>query len=135
MMKRLRIMICDDEPIIRRQLAAYLAGYGDADEAGDGTEAIDLARRAIENMNTYDLICLDIRMPYVDGQQALDQIRKLEQQHHISDPSRILMISSLSDPGNVQQAFEKECEGFIIKPFKKRDVIKQLENLGLAGLS
>jgi len=64
-----RFLIVDDDPICRELLRSIFSHYGDCDAAFDGSEAVDAVRLAIEDAHPYDLICLDIMMPGVDGHE------------------------------------------------------------------
>ena len=66
----MKFLIVDDDPLYRDLLSHYLAPYGRCDEAHDGAEAIGIFRVALQNQERYDLICLDILMPDMDGHQV-----------------------------------------------------------------
>ena len=75
-----KFLIVDDDPACRRLLKHFLSPYGHCDLAFDGREAIAAVRIAMDNESPYDLICLDIMMPEMDGQTALREIRGLEEE-------------------------------------------------------
>ncbi len=129
----MKILIADDDPVIRKQLAMYLKDVGKSDFATDGSEAIVKANNGMVAGKTYDLICLDIRMPAMDGQAALEVIRKLEKKHNVPPErySKIIMITSVDNAQSVLTAFNNACESYITKPFRKREVLEQLKQIGL----
>ncbi len=110
-----------------------MARYGDCDVAIDGVEAVAAIELALDNSRPYDLVCLDIMMPNMDGQAALHEIRKLETKHgiQIGDGSKIIMTTALSDPKNILRAFDEQCEGYIVKPVTSEKIIKLLKDLNL----
>ena len=99
----------------------------------DGEAALSAFRHAFEEGRAYTLICLDIMMPEMDGHSVLRNIRAFEQQEDVarSDIARVVMTSALDDSQNVLGAFKEGCEGYIVKPIKKADLVHQLEKLGL----
>ena len=72
----MRILIVEDEITCRMLLKEILSLYGDCDIAVDGEQAIYAFRLAWEENKPYDLICMDIMMPNIDGQKALEKIRE-----------------------------------------------------------
>jgi two-component system chemotaxis response regulator CheY len=131
-MSALNILICDDDPIIRKQMAAYLAGYGAIEEASDGAQAVARVEQALAAGTPYALICLDIKMPNLDGQQALERIREMERRAEPAGvtPARILMCTSISDVQSTLHALDQSCEAYIVKPFRKRDLAVHLDRWG-----
>ena len=63
----------------------------------------------------YDLICLDIMMPGMNGQEALKLIREEESKAKIKG-SKVLMTTALDDSKNVMSAFKEQCDGYLVKP-------------------
>jgi two-component system chemotaxis response regulator CheY len=81
----------------------------------------------------YDLICLDIVMPEMDGQEALKEIRCLEKKAGItgSDFTKIIMTTALADKTNVVEATLQGCDYFLVKPIQKAKLQEQLRKLKL----
>ena len=94
----MKILIVDDDFASRLLLQAVLSRYGECHIAVNGREAVEAFRAAQENVG-YDLICLDIMMPDVDGQTALKEIRALEEARGISSSAgaKIIMTTALDD--------------------------------------
>ena len=88
---------------------------------------------ALIKKEPYDLVCLDIMLPGLEGQGVLKQIREWEAKSNIHglDGVKIIMITALGDSKNILQAFKSQCEGYIVKPIRKSKVIDQLNALGL----
>jgi two-component system chemotaxis response regulator CheY len=129
----MKILIVDDDFSNRKVLEEMLKSYGSTDLAVDGKAAVDKVRAALTAGAPYDLICLDIMMPEMDGHEALKQIRALELAEG-KDPgtgAKIIMTTSLGDSKNVFASFKRECDSYLVKPFVNATLQVELRKLGL----
>jgi len=76
----MRILIAEDDYASRKFLYKFLSAYGECDITIDGIEAVDAFMLALDEGKPYDLVCLDIMMPKLDGTRALKAIRDVEKQ-------------------------------------------------------
>lgn len=129
----MKTLIVEDDFTSRLILQELLRKYGPCHFANNGREAVEAARLALEQGEVYDLICLDIMMPEMDGQQALREIRALEESRGINSDkgSKIIMITVLGDYTNVRQAYHNLCDTYLTKPIDKGKLIGSLQTLGL----
>lgn len=129
----MRILIAEDDRISRSFLQKFMQSYGEVDMAVDGMEAVDLYMDSIKQNNRYDLLCLDIMMPKVDGLKVLKVIRQFEKQHGISQENhlKIIMMTALADVGYVDEAFRQGCDAYASKPVDTDKVEEVMRNLGL----
>jgi two-component system, chemotaxis family, chemotaxis protein CheY len=129
----MKTLIVEDDFTSRLLLQELLKGYGPADAAVNGQEAVDAARTAMDAGEPYDLICMDIMMPEMDGQQALKEIRGLEQDRGIisSKGAKIAMTTALNDVKYVNAAFRNLCDGYLVKPIEKARLLSELRGMGL----
>ncbi|MBF0199052.1 MAG: response regulator, partial [Planctomycetes bacterium] len=118
-------------------LSELLKVYGTCDTAGTGEEGVEAVSLSLEKKQLYQLICLDIQLPGINGQEVLKKIRFLENEHRISGGagSKVLMVSAHSDQSNVMNAFRSSCDGFLVKPFSKDRLQKHLKDLNLINNS
>lgn len=128
----MRILIAEDDFANRIFMYRFLSKFGDCDITVDGIEAVEAFNMALEEKEEYDLICLDIMMPVLDGYQALEQIRRKEEEMGIPDENRakIIMITALSERRNVSKAFELGCTAYAGKPIDQKkfeNVLRKLE--------
>ncbi|WMJ87674.1 response regulator [Anaerocolumna sp. MB42-C2] len=128
----MRILIAEDDLVSRKFLFKFLSTYGECDLVVDGVEALDAFLMSMKDGNPYDLICLDIMMPKVDGVKVLKYIRDLESQQGVlpEKRSKIIMTTALAETQFVQNAFDIGCDAYAAKPIdtqKLIDVLKKLE--------
>ena len=127
----MKILIAEDDLTSRLFMNKYLSKYGACDVAMNGMEAIELVASALENGKPYDLICLDIMMPKVDGIKALKTIRELEQTFLSTRqiPSKVIMTTALNDKDTVEEAYKLGCEAYAWKPIdinKFNDILRKI---------
>ncbi|MFP4550568.1 MAG: response regulator, partial [Spirochaetales bacterium] len=110
-----------------------LEEHGAVELAVNGVEAIDAVTNRLKDGKTYDLICLDIMLPGMDGQEALKRIRAAEASagYAVGQGSKIVMTTALSDANNVMSAFRGEADGYLVKPIERDKLEQQLNALGL----
>lgn len=131
----MRCLVVDDDEANRKVLAAFLAPYGKCDLADGGEMAIDLFKKSIEESVFYDLVCLDIMMPGRDGVTTLREMRQAEDLADVSaaERAKILMVTAVVDKKIVMEAFKIGCQGYVIKPLERDEIIRQLRNLKLVA--
>lgn len=101
----MKILIADDEPIIRMGLKAMLQEMGHAvTAASNGREALRLIRR-----RSFDLAILDIKMPYTDGLQAAKTLAR-------TAPLPIVLLTAFSEKDLVEKASDLPIHGYLVKP-------------------
>lgn len=129
----LRILIAEDDMASRKFLSKFLSQYGECDVVVDGLETIDAYMISMREKMPYDLICLDIMMPKIDGVKVLKAIRDLETQKGILPEKRtkIIMTTALAEADLVKTAFEYGCEAYASKPIDTEKFIEVLVKLGL----
>jgi two-component system chemotaxis response regulator CheY len=126
-----RILIADDVEMNRLLLETMLGELGEVDLVTNGIEAVQAAEEALVREDPYDLICLDVEMPIMDGLEALHTFRSAETRHG-ARRSVIFMVTASSDPEHMLQALENEgCDDFIIKPVTKKSLLAMVEKHGL----
>lgn len=127
----LRILVAEDELISRILMQEMMKGLGCVHTAANGKEAIEAARMALQRRKPYQLICLDIMMPEVDGLAALAAIRQLEDEADLPpmQSARILMTSASGEMSHVKAAAAGRCDGYLIKPIERNALMRQLAKL------
>ena len=131
----MKTLIVEDDFTSRLLMQEMLKDLGQVLVAVDGQEAVEAVRLALKNGEPYDLICLDILMPDLDGQQALRVIREMEADREIlpGQGVKIIMTTSLADLENKARAFVSQCDGYLTKPIYKRLLLAELDRLKLTS--
>ena len=129
----MKSLIVDDEKINQSILLHFLSNYGQCITAEDGEEAIYEFKEALLQNEPFQLICMDIMMPKIDGHRALKEIRYLEKCYNLPKESfaKVIVTSALSDSGNANMAFYQDhADAYLIKPIHIKqlaDLLKQLQ--------
>jgi len=123
----MKILIVEDDLSSRKFLYKFMCNYGECDITVDGMEGLDAYLMALDDEEPYDLVCLDIMMPKVDGVKVLKTIREIERQRNIEgdNMTKIIMTTALNDVDVVKNTFDSGCEVYATKPID----IKKLENV------
>ncbi|QUH25575.1 response regulator [Serpentinicella alkaliphila] len=128
----MRILIAEDDMVSRKFLNKFLSQYGECDLVVDGLEAIDAYMMSLKDDEPYELVCLDIMMPKVDGVKVLKAIKDLENQKGVSvnGGAKIIMTTALSEAQFVQKAFQYGCDAYASKPIDIEKLEQVLDKLG-----
>lgn len=113
----LKVLVVEDEALIRMDLAEMLTeeGYVVAGEAGDGEQALELARRLHP-----DLVIMDIKMPKVDGIAAATAI--VEERI-----APVVMLTAFSQRDLIEQARDAGAMAYLVKPFARHELVPAIE--------
>lgn len=113
-----RVLVVDDEPMVREVVTAYLQRDGFAvSEAADGQEALDALRRS-----TPELVVLDVMLPKVDGFSVLNHLRKL------SDVPVILLTARAEESDRIL-GLELGADDYVVKPFSPRELTARVRSV------
>ena len=113
--KKIRILVAEDETIIRLDLVEMLteAGYEVVAQAENGAVAVDLAK-----LHKPDLAILDVKMPEMDGITAAEQIITL---------APVLMLTAFSQRDLVERARDAGVMAYVVKPFSISNLVPAIE--------
>lgn len=123
----MNILIVEDDFVSRKFMTKFLSKYGTCQTAEDGELAINMYKEAVKSGNSFDLICMDILMPKLDGYETLEQIRKFEEEQGFTRQQevKVIMTSGMDTSTNAMKAFELGCVAYTSKPI---DIV-QFDNL------
>ncbi len=130
----MRVLIVDDDFYCRSYLQEILHPHAFCDVAVNGDEAIYAFRRALTEAKPYDLICMDLVMPEIDGHHALREIREIEREQGISEETqaKVIITTVLDDSEDTHNAFFLGgATSFLVKPIDETMILTELKRLGL----
>ena len=121
----IRILLADDHDLVREGLSSLLATDPDVTVVGEattGAEAIELTRKLAP-----DLVLLDIRMPDLDGLQAVAAIKRERPQ------TAVLMVTMYEDPGYLVKAIGAGATGYVLKGIRRADLLQMIRTVAGGG--
>lgn len=129
----MKVLIVEDDFSSRKIMLNFLSPFGECDVAIDGREAVSAFIEAYEQGAPYNLVCLDIMMPEMDGHAVLKQMRAYEEEKNLDEKraAKVVMTTALDDSSNVLGAFKSGCGAYIVKPIDKQRLLQEIRKLGL----
>ena len=126
----LRVLLVEDDFASRLLLQIFLSRYGECHVAVNGREAVQAVRSAFELGQRYDLVCMDILMPEMDGREAVRQVRALEEAHGIfsTEGAKIIMTTTVDDIKQVIRCFKELCDAYLMKPIDLAELLRQMKS-------
>jgi two-component system chemotaxis response regulator CheY len=130
---KLKILIVEDDFPSSKIMEEYLSEYGDCTTAANGAEGVEAFKNALEAGAPFNLVCLDIMMPEMDGHEALRTIRQIEQEHGIFDPNGVgvIMTTAKDRSRDMIRAFDEGCASYIVKPVDHEKLVAEMQKLDL----
>ena len=120
-MKAIRILVADDESVVRDGVVAILSFQSDmkvVGEAEDGEKAIEIARQTKP-----DVILLDMRMPKIGGLEAIPKLKEA------SPKSHILVLTSFAESDQVYLAIKAGALGFLLKDTRRDQLLQAIRDV------
>jgi len=133
----MRTLIVEDVHFLALILQRIIEPYSSADFAHNGAVAIEKYTKAYTKGKAYDLICLDLLLPEMDGFEVLRSLRQFEEECNlpVNERTKVVVISTFNDQKTVAKARAAGCDSYIAKPFRKDRVLRTIEKLGLIKYS
>ncbi len=118
MKERVRLLICDDHPIVRAGFEGILAGNPDFEvvgEAGDGREGVEMARRLRP-----DVVLMDLRMPQMEGVEAIGKIKAERPE------TQVLVLTTYDSDADILRAIEAGATGYLLKDAPREELFRAI---------
>ena len=131
----MKTLIVEDDFTSRIFLQEMLKSYGRVDIAVNGRESVEAVQASLSAGEHYDLILMDIMMPEMNGQEALQHIRNAEETAGIiiGKGAKVIMTTALGDKDNIMDAFRHAADGYMVKPVDKQKLLEKLRELELTA--
>jgi two-component system chemotaxis response regulator CheY len=128
-----RVLLVEDDFASRLMMQAFLSSYGECNIAVNGREAVEAFAAALRQGQKYDLICMDIMMPEMDGREAVRRVRALEQEHGIlsTQGAKIVMTTAVGDIKEVNRCYGELCDGYLTKPIDLAKLLGTMKSFQL----
>lgn len=121
----MRVLVVEDERDLARALAEGIRRDGYAvDTAFDGREALEKLA-----VTPYDIVCLDLNLPDVDGIQVCREIRERGAREDQSDPPRVIMLTARDALSDRVAGLDQGADDFMVKPFALAELLARLRAL------
>jgi two-component system, chemotaxis family, chemotaxis protein CheY len=130
----MKSLVVEDNKICSLMMKKMLSRFGAVVVVDDGEKAIRVFKETLGSDEPgYDLICLDNHLPGLDGQDVLEEMRRLEQNSNIDVESRakIFMCSASNNKRNILQAFKADCDAYLFKPVDPHKLLEVLKDKAL----
>jgi two-component system chemotaxis response regulator CheY len=129
----MRALIVEDDFTSRLLLQTFISKYGECHVAVNGKEAVAAFRASLADAKPYDVICMDVMMPEMDGRTAVSEIRALEEAGGTFSTRgvKIIMTTALDDPTDVIQSFRVLCDAYLVKPIDTAKLLNQIRDFHL----
>ncbi len=133
----IKILIVDDEKIIRKAMAQTFGKYGECTIEDSGQAALKAFIKALKADDPFDLLVLDISLEDKSGLDVLKEIRIIEKSRKIkpADRSKIIMATGNQKLKMVKACISAGCDNYIVKPLKPVEVVEALEKIGIPPLT
>jgi two-component system chemotaxis response regulator CheY len=131
---RPRVLLVDDDLLSCKQLEKYFSPHAACDVRSDGRSAVDAFAQALGQGAPYDIVCIDIVMPGLDGSQTLELMRTIEDEFGVDemDRARVIITTEKNDPKSIFQAFfDQHVFAYLVKPIKQQTIETELKKLRL----
>ena len=131
----MRVLLVEDDFASRVLLQSFLSRHGECHVAVNGREAVEAFGAAAGRGQRYDLICMDIMMPEMDGREAVRQIRALEEARGIpsNQGAKIVMTTAIDDIKEVMRCFNELCDAYLTKPLDLSKLLGHMRTWNLVG--
>lgn len=132
----MRCLIVEDVDFEREMMEFFLADHAETDSAKNGEEAVELFTRALTEGRPYQLVCLDILMPAMNGQVALKKMRQAEAAAGAAaaHKSVIIMTTAMNSREDMEEAlWQGDCTDYLVKPIILADLVALMRKYKLVS--
>ena len=127
----MKTLVVEDTLTTQMVFSEQLSTYGECVAVSSGADAIEEFQGALSKGAPFDVVCLDVRMPGINGLNVLAVLRKHEDESGKSGHTKIIMTTAVTAEEAVDKAHRKHCDAYLTKPISAEDLEKTLKELHL----
>lgn len=129
----MKVLIAEDDFASRKVMNDYLSKFAECDIAIDGREAITAFNMALTEGDPYDLVCIHILIPELDGYEVLKTIRIMESENRIQSPkkAKVIFTSDVNESKYETKSFNMETVVYLKKPIQSNELEEELRKLAV----
>jgi two-component system chemotaxis response regulator CheY len=129
----MKTLIVEDDFTSRLVLQKFLSQFGECHIAVNGKEAVEAFRAALDDSRQYDLVCMDLMLPEMDGREAVGRLRALEQERGVLSTSgaKIIMTTAVDDLKTIGRCYQELCDSYLVKPINLAVLLSEIRSHGL----
>ncbi len=129
----MKTLVVEDDFASRLFVQKVLSAYGEVHIAVNGKEAVEAFQIALDEGWPYDLVCMDLKMPEMDGHEAIQKIKELERAADVpfDNEAKTIILSAFGDIKNVATGFSRGADAYLVKPLDKNKILGEIKALNL----
>jgi len=129
----MKTLVVEDDFASRLFVQKVLSAYGEVHIAVNGKEAVEAFQMALDEDSPYDLVCMDLKMPEMDGHEAIQEIKELERAARISFENEVktIILTAFGDIKNVTAGFSRGADSYLVKPLDTNKLLEEIKTLEL----
>ncbi|MBF0551224.1 MAG: response regulator [Deltaproteobacteria bacterium] len=127
----MKVLIVDDEPETRQAMLGIMEQLGECQAVENGSQAVAAFGKALNDLDLFDLIIIDIKVPQMGGVDALKKIRKLEKDNNLpgSMQAIVMVVTAYSDKNYINACLAAGCDHYILRPFDADVFERKIERI------
>jgi len=114
----MKTLVVDDDLVSRRLMRTLVSAFSDCEVAVNGRDGLQVFEESHRAGKPFDLLCLDVMMPEMDGYELLAAVRAFEERNGIPADrgAKVVIMTAVEDPRIISGAYVAGCQAFVRKP-------------------
>lgn len=131
----MKALVVDDCAVSTATISKLLKNYGTVETTDSGQAGLDLLSEAAKSDAPFDVLCVDINMPGMDGFELLKRLKGMPRETAQSDKTmKVFMTTGQNEIRLVLRAMEHGCSGYLVKPISEDNLATEMAKIGVPAL-